>query len=229
MKRLILLLIAVTVFCVLSACNISFSSNANNEGLTDNSEANEGQKELNNSEESSDNGTDESENVEQEDEGEPVMKEAGEDEITIIYSEAAFKHLTADEVIANFKEQGIEGVTANEDGSYQVTMPKAFHEQTLESIRAEVERELSGIMNGYELKAIQELKFNDTFTELIVVVNQDLPDDGLEDWILEQFAETAFAYQMQNGVKGEEFIFDIVYVDHKTGKEFNRRSGLDNW
>lgn len=151
------------------------------------------------------------------------------EEVMIVYSAAAFEHMTSDEVIASFKDLRIDDVTENDDGSYTVTMPEVFHDRILQSIRDEVESELDGILKDDDLQAVKELKMNETMTELIVVIDQSVPEEKIENNVLDEFAENAFNYQMHNGVMLEDFTYEIVSIDDQTGEEIDRRSGLDNW
>ena len=170
------------------------------------------------------------ENVKQEQEKEKaktVEKEESEDDQDLSFFELTmpdyyFQDVSSDEVIADFKEQGIDDVTANDDGSYTLRIPTEKHEEMLKELRGNFEIALHETIGAMNVEAIKDVVLNDSVTEMTVTIDRELNGGDLKGLVLIDFAILAMDYQIMNGVTTEEdFDFQVVLVDEKTGEVFD--------
>ena len=125
-----------------------------------------------------------------------------------------------EEVIAAYAEE--KGITAsvNEDGSYTLTMFKAQHDEQMSEMRQGIKESFSE-MAADETGIIKEIKHNDHFSDITIVVNRaDYENDflaavsvgtavfvcGLQGWM----------YNLFNGTKDPKITINIQ--DANSGK-----------
>ena len=76
-----------------------------------------------------------------------------------------------------------------------------------------------------KVEGIKEVVLNDAVTEMTITIDRELNGGDLNGLVLIDFAILAMNYQVMNGVtKEEDFEFDVVLVDKKTGEVFDTES-----
>ncbi|WP_210467968.1 hypothetical protein [Sporosarcina sp. 6E9] len=210
-KFSMLLLIAILA---LSACGVKL-----NDGDEKEVEAQEITKEKSEVKENEESESDSTEKDEKDNEDSSIVE--------IIFPASFYEGMDSDEVIANLNAEGMDDVTANDDGSYTIKMSKERHVSYLQELRDDIDSDLQGMVEMMEIESITEIAMNEDVTELTVSINQDLYDEYMNGLVLMDFALYASMFQMMNGVSEADFDFQVVLVDDKTGEEFKRTSVYD--
>lgn len=93
-----------------------------------------------------------------------------------------FSGQTKDEVVASAKEQGIDDVTANADGSYTYKISKAKHAELMKSMKNEVVASIDKMKSGGDYKSYKDITYNDDFSEINLIVDQKAYESGFESF-----------------------------------------------
>ncbi len=83
---------------------------------------------------------------------------------TVTFPAAYFSDKAAEEVQATLKEKGCTEVTANEDGSYTVTMPIAKYNELVDSMHESVAEQFDGMPNSEDWPTITAIDYDDQFS-----------------------------------------------------------------
>lgn len=167
------------------------------------------------------------ENVAETNETENDSANAGGDEVEIHLPAEFFEGQSEEEVIESYQEDGIDNITVNDDGSYTITMTKDEQTALLSEMKADINADMGELITAMEIDIIEDIKMNEDATELLVDIDSDKYDGDMEGIVLMDFALFAMPYQIMNGVTEDEFDFEVVLIDRKTGEEIERTSVHD--
>ena len=103
--------------------------------------------------------------------------------VEIIFPASFYEGMDSDEVIANLNAEGMDDVTANDDGSYTIKMAKEQHEAYLQELREDIDSDLQGMVEMMEIESITEISMNDDVTELTVSIKQDLDEEYMNGFV----------------------------------------------
>ncbi len=71
------------------------------------------------------------------------------------------------------KEQGINNVTKNSDGSITYKMSKSSYNKILQSIKQSATESISEMKGNKDLASIEDIKFNNDFSNVDIIVNRE--------------------------------------------------------
>lgn len=118
----------------------------------------------------------------------------------------------------------------------EIILPASFYEgMPQEGVSADlnaegmddIDSDLKGMVEMMDVESITDISMNDDVTKLTVSINQELYDEYMNGLVLMDFALYASMFQMMNGLSEEDFDFEVVLVDDKTGEEIERTSVYD--
>lgn len=133
-----------------------------------------------------------------------------------------FEGSSEEEIVATCVEDGVDDISANDDGSYTLKIPKEEHELMLKEMKADIDSDVEEIIENMDIESIKEVSLNDNATELIVTVDRNLYKGDMEWLVLMDFSLHAMSYQILNGFSEDECDFAVVMIDHDRGEEFER-------
>lgn len=129
-----------------------------------------------------------------------------------------FENSTHEQIEAAAKENGIQKVKFNDDGSVTYTMSKAKHKELLDSLKSSVDESITEILNDKEAyPSFVSIKYNNDLTEFTVLCEKDKykPLDAFAAMIF--YIEGNF-YQAFNGVDSSSLRTVVKFVDQATGE-----------
>ena len=140
-----------------------------------------------------------------------------------------FEGQNLDEVIANAKEQGVSEVIQNEDGSLTYKMSKATHEKLMKETADHVLKTIDELKSGENFKSIQDVTYNDSFSEFTLVVDQPAYEGGFDGFAAFGIGMVALIYQTYDGVPQEKRRVTIDIKDQNSGEIFDTIIYPDAW
>lgn len=203
MKKLIIFLIITTMF--LTACS----------GTTeDETSVNTSDQEQSSQESSS------TEAKEEETESLEVDKGVFNVSITIpasIFSEEQDVNAEA----AKYKEEkGIEAIV-NDDGSMTLKMSKSKHKELMAEMEESLVESYKEYADSADFSSIENIQYKDNFTKLIVEVNKQKYEQGLDSLAIWSAGISTAMYHLYDGVPPEEISVEIQLQDSDTGTTFD--------
>lgn len=90
---------------------------------------------------------------------------------TLTFPAAYFSDKTAEEVQAAMQEKGCTDVTANEDGSYTVTMPIGKYNELVDSTHEAVVEQFNSMPNSEDWPTITAVDYDDQFSTVKVTIS----------------------------------------------------------
>lgn len=85
---------------------------------------------------------------------------------TVSFPAAYFEGQTEDEVRSSLEGEGVTDITANEDGSYSVTMSIDKYNELVDTLNANVKESLDGIPNSEDYPSITAIEYDETFSNV---------------------------------------------------------------
>ena len=108
-----------------------------------------------------------------------------------------------DEIINKAKENGVKDVVINEDGSITYKMDKAQHDKMMTELRKNVKDTFDELINGEDFPSIKEIKSNESFSEIEVVVDRERFENSLDGIGILGIVFPSMLYQVFDGVDPE--------------------------
>lgn len=202
MKKLILFLIITTMF--LTACSATTEDEAS---------VNTSDQEQSSQESSSTEVKEESESLE-------VDKGIFNVSITIpasIFSEEQDVKAEADK----YKEDKEIEAMVNEDGSMTLKMSKSKHKELMGEMEESLIESYKEYIDSDDFSSIENVQYKDNFKKLIVEVNKEKYEQGLDSLAVWSAGISTAMYHLYDGVPPEEINVEIQLQDSDTGTTFD--------
>ena len=139
--------------------------------------------------------------------------------ITILAPDSG--EINYDEIINKAKENGVKDVVINEDGSITYKMDKAQHDKTMTELRKNVKDTFDELINGEDFPSIKEIKSNESFSEIEVVVDRERFENSLDGIGILGIVFPSMLYQVFDGVDPENCKVIVNLKDIATNEIFN--------
>jgi hypothetical protein len=131
-----------------------------------------------------------------------------------------FEGQDMDQVIANAKEGGFDDITANEDGSVTFQMSKEAYEQWRSDTAETVKQTISDILASGDFASIQDIAYNDSFTEFQIVADRAAFENSAAPALYTAIYVPASMFQLIDGASHEEVSVTILLEDAATKEIF---------
>ncbi|WP_067844054.1 hypothetical protein [Amphibacillus sediminis] len=127
--------------------------------------------------------------------------------------------LDEEELQAEADEEGMGEVKVNDDGSITYSMPKEMHDDLLETTAAELKTSFEEIVEDEDFPSIQDITYNDDFTEFTLIVDQELFENSFDGFAVMSVGFSGMIYQVYEG-KGDDVEVVVNYQNVETGDVF---------
>lgn len=194
MKRL-LLMVAVFILSLLTACSTSDKTNATNEEST--------------------------KATKKEETNESVAVDKGLLNVEITLPASLFEGEDVDNSVAEAEKDGIE-VKKNEDGSLTYKMSKSKHKEMMEELETGLIESVEEMKNSEDFVSIQDVTYNKSFSEFTMVVDKAAYENSFDGFATFGLALSGMYYQLFDGVDPNEYEVKIIMKDAATDEVFDK-------
>lgn len=125
-----------------------------------------------------------------------------------------------DDIIAKAKEDGIDDVTKNNDGSITYKMSEAKHSEMLEDMKNDVAELVDQVLNGESYRDVKNIEYNDNLSEFTLTVNQEGFALYGQESLVPRLGIQGILYQIYNRTDIDELEVKVNKVDEETGEVF---------
>src|SRR5690554_2264199 len=125
-----------------------------------------------------------------------------------------------DSVIDEMKADGIEDTEINEDGSLTLKISASDHQEMMSELEDSLLESYDEIVEAGDFQSLQEITYNDDYTELTITVNQTLFANSVDAFAVFGLGLTTFIYQIYDGTPADEVTITIDLEDQETGDVF---------
>jgi hypothetical protein len=212
MKKLLLVLTAVSTL-LLSACG---AAQNNNEGTVNESKETSGAPA-----EGSENTTPTEAAKEEKNEAIEVDKGLFNNEVTLPAS--MFEGQAYEEIVAQAKEEGIDEVIQNDDGSVTYKMSKSVYKKMMDEMEKGLLDYVSELKSGENFASIKDVTHNKSFSEFTLIVDKAAYEGGFDGMASLGLVVVASYYQLFSGVSSDDLKITINAQDEATKEIFNTR------
>ncbi|WP_342433465.1 hypothetical protein [Neobacillus sp. FSL H8-0543] len=126
-----------------------------------------------------------------------------------------FEGENVDTVISEAKAKGI-AVTKNENGSLTYKMSKSQHKKMMEEMEKGIKESLEEMVNGEEFVSLQEVTYNNSFSEFTVLVDKAAYENSFDGFALLGLGISGMMYQYYNGTNADDAKVKIITKDQET-------------
>lgn len=193
MKKL-LLMVAVLILSLLTACSSSDETNATKEEST----------KANKNEETN----------------ESVDVDKGLLNVEVTLPATFFEGEDVDNSIAKAEKDGIE-VKKNEDGSLTYKMSKSKHKEMMEELETGLIESVEEMKNSDDFVSIQDVTYNKSFSEFTMVVDKAAYENSFDGFATFGLALSGMYYQLFDGVDPKKYEVKIIMKDAATDEVFD--------
>lgn len=149
-------------------------------------------------------------------------------DVTINLPADMFKDKSAEEIIANAKEEGYKSCTVNDDGSVTYVMSKTRYNEAVNEMKDSIAKGCTEkITDTSDYKYITDIRYNDDFSEFKIYIDTDVSETIDLFTTLELFL-TASYYQSFIGYSADKLDTRLIVLNDATGEEINSIS-LKEW
>lgn len=124
------------------------------------------------------------------------------------------------EIEAQLKEDKKADVTQNEDGSLSVKMSKKEHKEMMSEIKEDFMETITNIIDDKEFASIQNITYNNDFTEINMVVDQEQFENSFDGFVTLNLGISSLFYQAFQGKDLEKEKVTILLEDSATNEIF---------
>lgn len=197
MKKLLSLIIICILFTMISACGQEKTNNSNS--TDSNSERNDKES----TEEKS------------------IEVDKGLLNVEITLPAFLFEDQDINAVIAEAKNEGVEDVKQNADGSLTYKMSKSKHKEMMKELEEGLMESIEDAKNNEDYVSIKDVTHNKTFSEFTVIVDQEKFENSFDGFAAFGLGLSGMYYQLFNGVNPEDYKVTIFIKSEATGEVFN--------
>lgn len=142
-------------------------------------------------------------------------------EVTLPASFFELEGQDIDQVIADAKEDGVQEVTKNEDGSLTYKMSKAKHAEMMKEMEEQVKNTIEEMKNSEDFVSIQDVTVNKSFSEFTMIVDREAFENSFDGFAALGLGFSGMFYQLFDGVNPDDYEVKIKLEDAGTGEVFN--------
>lgn len=151
-----------------------------------------------------------------------VFAGCGAQNVEVTFPASLFEGEELDDIIAEAKEDGIGEVIKNEDGSITYKMSKSVHTTYMKEMKNGFVEYVDEIKNSGEYPSISDVIYNDSLTEMTLVVDQEKYQNSFDGFVVSiGLGMMATLYQACEGVSPEEVKVTISVKNAETGEIFD--------
>lgn len=121
---------------------------------------------------------------------------------------------------AQYKEEGIEAIV-NDDGSMTLKMSKSKHKELMAEMEESLVESYKEYADSADFSSIENIRYKDNFTKLIVEVNKQKYEEGLDSLAIWSAGISTAMYHLYDGVPPEEISVEIQLQDSGTETIFD--------
>jgi len=189
-----LLMFAVLILALLTACSSSNETNATKEEST--------------------------KATKKEDKNESVEVDKGLLNVEVTLPASLFEGEDVDNSIAEAEKDGIE-VKKNEDGSLTYKMSKSKHKEMMKELETGLIESVEEMKNSEDFVSIQDVTYNKSFSEFTMLVDKAAYENSFDGFAAFGLALSGMYYQLFDGVDPKEYEVKIFLKDAATDEIFN--------
>ncbi|WP_042472936.1 hypothetical protein [Bacillus ndiopicus] len=126
-----------------------------------------------------------------------------------------------DDVIANAKEEGVNEITKNDDGSLTYKMSKEKHKEMIKELEDGIKETIEEIQSTEDFPSIKNVDYNKEYTEFTLTVDKEKFEGSFDGFASFALAIAGMYYQIFNGVDADAYKVTIQHKDEKSGEIFN--------
>jgi len=141
--------------------------------------------------------------------------------VEITLPASMFENQDVEQVIADAKENGVEEVKQNDDGTYTYTMSKSVHEDMMKEMKEGIDEYLDELKSGETFKSIKDIKHNNSYSEFQLIVDQAAFEKSLDSLATLGLGLQGMFYQYFDGVSADKAKVTIKVEDQGTKTVFN--------
>ncbi|MFC7063045.1 hypothetical protein [Halobacillus seohaensis] len=197
------ILIFVLILSLLAACSSDESGNDTTEEPSTSAE-----------------GENTEEKTENEKDGEKVEVDKGLLNVEVTLPASMVEGQNMDQITAEAKEQGVKEVTQNDNGSVTYKMSKSAHKEMLKETKKGVVESVEEVKNSGDYSSVQDITYNDNFTEFTMVVDQKKYENSMDGFATMTLGMSGMMYQVFEG-KGEDEYSVNITIENTSGEEFD--------
>lgn len=123
-----------------------------------------------------------------------------------------------DTVIADAKDEGIQEVIKNDDGSLTFRMSESQQKEILNDMEEEIIVLVEEIETDEEITSIKDISYNNTYSELTLLVNPEELENTLDVDASVDLVLMGMFYQLFNGVDPAKNKVTVTYKNESNGE-----------
>ncbi|WP_313798585.1 hypothetical protein [Cytobacillus sp.] len=124
-------------------------------------------------------------------------------------------------VIADAKNEGIDDIKQNADGSLTFTMSKSKHKEMMKELESELLESIEDAKNNEDYVSIKDVTHNKSFSEFTLIVDQEKYENSFDGFVAFGFGLSGMYYQLFNGVSADDYKVTIIIKSEATGEVIN--------
>lgn len=124
-------------------------------------------------------------------------------------------------VAQDLKEDGINDVIINDDGSLTYIMSKAKHKEMLNELEDSIKLIMDEIKAGELYPSIKDITTNKKFNEYTLLVDKAQYEGSMDSLSVFTIALSSMYYQLFSGIEQGDYKVIIHLKDKETNEEFN--------
>jgi len=141
-------------------------------------------------------------------------------DVEFIFPAHLLDGVNTDEMIAKAKDDGIDRVSKNDDGSITYKMTTAQHEEILAELKTDLVELLDDLVNDGDYEAIKDVNHKPDFSEFTFKVDKEKFALGGQENIIPRVAYGGLLYRIYEGNNVDELQVKVVKIDDNTGETF---------
>lgn len=154
-------------------------------------------------------------------EGEQINVDKGILNVEITLPASMFEDQDMDTIIAEAKEDGVEKVTKNDDGSVTYSMSKSAYNQIMQEMKEEFASFVDDMKNGEDFVSIKDIEYNDDLSDITLIVEQEKYENSFDAFASLGIGIQGMYYQIFEGTDPENTKVTISVKDMDTGEVFD--------
>lgn len=197
MKKILYLLLISILITMTSACG---------QGKTDNNKSSDGTSEK---------------TVKENSDEQSIEVDKGLLNVEITLPASLFEDQDINGVIADAKNEGIEDIKQNADGSLTYIMSKSKHKEMMKELESGLLESIEDAKNNEDYVSIKDVTNNKSFSEFTLIVDQEKYENSFDGFVAFGFGLSGMYYQLFNGVSPDDYKVTIIIKSEATGEVIN--------
>ena len=152
-------------------------------------------------------------------EDEAIAVDKGLFSVEIRLPASFFEGEDIDSIASDYEDKDIK-ITKNSDGSVTYKMSKSKHNEFMKEMKGNLIEQIEEIKNSEDYKSVRDITYNKTFSEIILVVEQEAFENSFDGFVALILGMTSLYYQLFNGANPEDYKVTIYFKNEETGEIF---------